>query len=88
VIYSAIKGDVDEEGIFTTVAQIDGAIDLCLASLEKEGYSDLNVNVRVANGVYYVVAFPVENGEPIGRKIQTFAEQMTDLRPEKPFDQG
>lgn len=74
MIYSAIKGDMDEESIFTTTAQIDGAVEQCIASLEKEEYSDLNVNVRVADGVYYVVAFPVgeETGEPIGRRIQTF----------------
>ncbi len=72
MIYSAIKGQVDEESIFTVAAMVNGAVEQCIASLEKEGYSDLNVNVRVARGVYYVVAFPVENGEPMGRKIQTF----------------
>ncbi len=72
MIYSAIKGDTDEDSIFTLAAQIDGAVEQCITSLDQEGYSDLNVNVRVARGVYYVVAFPVENGEPIGRKIQTF----------------
>lgn len=72
MIYSAIKGQIDEGSIFDVAAQIDGAIEHCITALYAEEYSDLNVNVRVADGRYYVVAFPVEDGEPIGEKIQTF----------------
>ena len=80
MIYSAIKGDDGDA---------EYAVDLCIASLEEQGYGpDLNVNVRVDSGVYYVVAFPVdgETGEPIGKKIQTFPEQLADLGPVEPFD--
>lgn len=74
MIYSALKGDMGDESIFEAMGRIDGAIDLCLKSLSEEGYSNLNVNVRVDDGVYYVIVFPVdgESGEPIGGKIQRF----------------
>lgn len=74
MIYSAVKGDIGDESIFDTTVMVDGAIALCIDSLELDGHSNLNVNVRVDEGEYRVVAFPVdgETGKPIGEKIQTF----------------